>query len=904
MSSLTTFFKLATDKAITEYQSKHPKMTIQQIEELNQKKMELINKQIKNYGMYIHYGLNDKFQNSFQLSNIITYNDKIIDSYNSFKKIFTLNNMLKYNYTEHLYLNQSRIFYDIDYSEDTPENREELNKVIKSILFIADTFGLKMYGIFEIKDEEYEDMVLDCPGILTYCNENQTKLISGHIYFNGYADRKDIEIFMSKYIFNKFKFTNNHIFDTSVYKSESKQSLRCGWSAKVIDDKTIRKIPDDILEDMIKHYDILYNLRLSPLRDDILIDLKEYINECKSYNQSCNKLNQSYTHLSNLSNNSSDKHISIFQYIKHEDKIINVKDIYQDLNHYDFGKNLLLQFCQCVLSPEEIKEEIMNIDFPDELHNGKTSNQWLEEIYKSLKPKIKQDITNISKLYVLKKYMKEYYENIIKDIKDSKKLKQIYKAFEPYFSSIDYYIRKYEKLNFVSRDYYDYYESKESKKTILLYNCYRNIDGQIYNAFDNSVYNNITQFRLKYKLSGDMANKIYEQLATFNNEQEYKIRRIEYNVSQIPDSELKIYKSNLLKFLKIFKNSFKHEDDYNYYLSYYSEKLNTLTTIKKGLINQGTERDPAINSFKTLFNELLDNYLVVITGEVNNINKTLNGSYFTGNLLVIEELPKKIKEIDNFINILRTYTERDTLTIEKKGKNSEQIINNFDFIINTNHTVKDMFKDFNDAEGLLKRFRIITRQSVKMTNEVNEIIDEIKKNKNIYQCLLKEYLIKEITNKYFIEHKNEYNEIMKLYINSSSTKSTMNKKSTNISLIDFIEDFKTNYIDSKNRLKLNKFRDNLIKDGVISLESSKTLKQNLIILLSEDKTIDSSKEELITVSKDGRITIIKDEAINIIYDTYYEYDGYIDDDDDDKSNDTNKNTTNTDKNTTNNGESK
>jgi hypothetical protein len=90
MSSLSTFLKQATQEDIKTYQTNHTKLTIQQIEQSNNKKMELINEQIKNYGMYIHSGLNSKFKNSFYLPNILSYNDIIIDSIESFKNTFTL----------------------------------------------------------------------------------------------------------------------------------------------------------------------------------------------------------------------------------------------------------------------------------------------------------------------------------------------------------------------------------------------------------------------------------------------------------------------------------------------------------------------------------------------------------------------------------------------------------------------------------------------------------------------------------------------------------------------------------------------------------------------------------------------------------------------------------------------
>lgn len=867
MSSLSTFYKPSTQEDIKKYQSEHTKLTIEQIEKSNKTKIELITKQINNYGMYIHSGLNSKFKNSFHLPNILSYNDIIIDNMDTFKNTFTLNNMLKFNYSEHLYLNESRIFYDIDFNEDTEENQKEFEKIIRSINYISTEFNLTVYGLFEVNNEEYIDIIPPYfNNILIYFNENQTKLISGHVFFNGYTNRKDIEIFMKNYIFKKFEFDNKiGMFDTSVYKT-TKQTFRCGWSAKVDEkNKTIRKIPKSNLEDMIEHYDILYNLRFSPLKEDKYIDLSKYINEVK-----ISELKPQFI----TNKNSEQKNISIFQYVNYKNKIINIKELYHETNHYDLAKDTLYQFCQTVLTPEETMEEIMNIDFPEDLHKGKTPDEWLEEVYNSLKPKIKQDITNIKSLYVLKNYVKKYYEQEIENIKDSEVIKQSYKKFKPYFSSIDYYIQKYEKINFVSRDYYNYYESKESKTNKLLYNCYKNYYGQIFNAFDDSVNNNITQFRLKYKLDQNTANKIYEQLTTFENIQEYKRLRTEYIVKNMSKNEIQIYKSTLIKFLKVFKNSFKHTDDYDFYLSYYSTKLQNVKSLNKGIINQGTEKDPAINSFKTFFNELLDNYLSIKSANVNNINKTLNGTYFTGNLLVIEELPKKIKDIDNLINTFREYSSKKTLTIEEKGEKPKEILNRCDYIINTNHTVKDMFKDFNDAKGLLKRFRIITRQTVEITPEVNEIIDEIVEHNDIYQYLLKDYLINEIKKDNFIKHRNDYNKIMELYLNSSSTKLITNKMSTSTTLDKYISDFKESYLDSKHRLKLNKFRKQLIADKVINLEHAKTLKQYLCVILDEDTTLDDKNPKLIKLDEDKKhiIFVSEDEAIKIIYDTYYEYD--------------------------------
>lgn len=904
MSTLTTYYKLLTKDEIIAYQKEQEKKghhyNLDNIIKGNKNKYKLINEQCNNKGLFIHYEDTTKRKSSFVLNDYSCNNCIIINNMDEFKKIVSNRDLItKYNYTEELLINQSRLFMDIDIEDVKQYSNEIINHSFEAVTKImtelcdeeTDEFNIKVYGVIEVKNDKYKTEYninsLPQENIIICTNSNHKKDISAHLSFNVYSEREDIKSYMT-YIINSLNVPTN-IIDSSVY-STTRQCLRCSFSAKVNpNDKSVRIIPKeelDILTKDDKNIEILYNTRMSPTKDDKYVDLKPYY---ENYQFNNSKLIN--TPINQQINKPNIKHDSIFQYIKYEDKIINIKDIYAFTNHFEFGKHML-QFSQIVLTPEETINEIKNIDLPDDIPGFINKDEWLDKVINDIKNKVKQDITNIKPLYVAKKYINKYYEQRAKEIKKLKKEddtydvqemnKQLYKELKPHLSNIDYYIQKYEKLNFVSRDYYDFYKSKESKTDKLLYNCYKNCYGQIFNAFDDSVSNNITQFRLKYKLDQNTANKIYEQLVVFENMKEYRRFRTEYIISVMSKEDLQTYKSNLEEFLNIFKDSFVSKEDYNYYLSYYSAKLQTNKSLNKGIINQGTEKDPAINSFKTFFNELLDNYVTIKSANVNNINKTLNGTYFTGDLLIIEELPKKIKDVDNLINTFREYSSKKTLTIEEKGEKPREILNRCDYIINTNHTVKCMFKDFNDAKGLLKRFRIITRKTIIMTEKINKLIDEIVEHNDIYQYLLKEYLINEKRRDYFDEHRNEYNDIMHLYEDSSSTKSTMNKKSTTDTCEDFIKDFTSNYIDNKGRLKLNKFRDKLIKDKVINIEHAKTLKQNLIILLSEDKTINKEKQALINVSSDNKqITILnKEEAIKIIYDAYYEYDDEVLDDDD------------------------
>ena len=203
-----------------------------------------------------------------------------------------------------------------------------------------------------------------------------------------------------------------------------------------------------------------------------------------------------------------------------------------------------------------------------------------------------------------------------------------------------------------------------------------------------------------------------------------------------------------------------------------------------------------------------------------------------------------------------------------------------------------MFKDHNDAEGLLKRFRIIVRKSIEITKEVGELLDDMTEHNNIYQYFLRDYLINEVTSEYFKKHRDEHNAIMTKYLATSSDKTTLNKTTTNKTLETFTKAFHDNYMDKDNRLKLNKFRDFLIKQGVLKGADAKTLKQKIYLLLTEGEDF-KEDNKLVSFRDNNRVLVIKsDEAIKIIYDTYFEFDEEILDDtkdpDEEKLNDTKK----------------
>lgn len=853
-------------------------------------KLKLIQEQIDNFGTYLHYADTLKFKNSFNLCKYKTYNDTIIKSYEDFKNIFNYDNLIKFNYSEHLFLNESRIFFDIDYTNDSEENKEELHKLIRAINWIMDTFQLTMYGFCEIKEDKFEEYLNPAwTDVLILTNNNLTKCLSAHLSLNGYSKRSDIEKFMKEYIPSKFGLSNK-LYDITVYKT-TKQVLRCSFSPKVSeititeeetkkikenknlkiirkDNKTklvkVRRIPDDKLKEILNHPETFYNLRMAPLPTDKYIDLSKYNAEIPQNSQSQPNSTKPKTQIQQSQND-----ISIFQYIKIDDKIINVEDIYEQSDCYVFGTKLI-PYIQTVLSPQETINEIMKISINPEIHTRHPDfipvNDWLNKVINSLDNKIKQDYKNIKNIYSLIKYNNEIIkENEGNNILLSECIKRK--------NILSTYISKYEKYNFLSHDFYDFTDlnySSFNKIDKIKYNCCF-IGDKIYNVYERYYYENITSFKRKFKISGEIFQELEKDLIYFNDHEELKRIKAEIDVFKLSPREKYEYDQILKKFLNILETTFKHKEDFDFYLSFFSKKLTENFTINKGLINQGTEQEPAQDSFKTYFNDLLNPYIKSSPCNYQNFNKPLNGSYLKGKLCIIEELPKDIKDASDFINRLKGYSETDIIRIEEKGLNSYNKDNELDFIINTNHTVRKIFSNKNDCEALLKRFRILTRKSVEWTDETKETITKISKNKRIFGYLLKEHLINEIKGDYFDEHFKDINDISLTYKELSTSDSETNKVSSIFKLTGYIEHFKGSFLTPKtNKIKITPLYNELITDKAIEKIKTKELKKCLIALLQENK-----RNDLITVSEDKNKDIFiksekENEVITLIYNQYYE----------------------------------
>ncbi len=858
------------------------------------KKQQLINNQAKNFGVYLHYADTSKFKNSFYLKQFKTYNDFIITSLEEFNKLINKKSIKKYNFTEHNYLNVSRIFYDIDFKEDDPE--DELIKLFKVIHQIADELqATKIYGLIEVVDEDaYElipDIFTNSSDILTTINPNlkqSHKKLSSHIFLNVYSYKDDIEIYMKKYV----PFTYNtpeKIYDTSVYKdSKAKSNLRCSISPKIDqDEQTIREACEDTIEILLNNPEINYNLRMAPVSTDKFINLKPFID--KVLHNPDIKLSQKQLQSQGQINQYTDNP-SIFQYIKIFGEFDNVKNKLNDLNKWEFSQSLDY-YRHSVLTEDEFIENVKLIQVPEDVQTHDYPN-WIEHTTKLIKCNYPRDLTNLLPLYTLLSNIKDYRDNLKERNKENntstKPLPETVKAelkqLKLISGKISSYIEQYQKQSFIASEKYDVLTSKKyniDKKYKIINNVFRIVDTlEYYYPHLNLTFKNITQFRTYFKLSSKVSNEISDKLVSFLSYKEYKHLSIEYQYQQLSNIEKDNLKTLLNKFLGWINESFVNKEDYKYYLGWWCEKLNILKsnekykTINKGLINQGTEIEGAKDSLKTYFNDLLEDYFKLKSVDVNNLNKPLNGSYFASDILVIEELPKHLKDVDNLINVIKMYSSKLNLTIEEKGEKPRNIYNSNDIIINTNHTVKAMFKNKNDCEALLKRFRILTRKSLPMSDkDLNNTLDQIKQQREMFSYTLYQYLTN-FDSTYFKENKNKLNHIMEIYNEVSIEDNETEKIKTSSDLETFTTNFKKYFVDSKNRIRIKSLKAYFTENNILLQSKLSTLRQNLRTILDGTITVK-------TYNKSIEFYIKSDEAYKILYEQYYIYEEPNDDKDND-----------------------
>ena len=511
-----------------------------------------------------------------------------------------------------------------------------------------------------------------------------------------------------------------------------------------------------------------------------------------------------------------------------------------------------------VLTPNEIIKEIKNLDLPNDIEGFQPLNDWLDEVIKTLKSKIKQDLKNMTPLYTFKSYIKEYKEQH----------EELNEKLNEHLNHIDYYIRKYKKINFIYHDFYDVDESEEKNKIKFVYNFYKLRNGKIINAYNNDIFESKNEFKNEFHLSGSTTNELFDKFVTFTTIEEYDKMKVEHDYNILTDIDKNIINDNINKYVKLFKDTFKHDDDFKYTLGWMAEKVETKTTIWKGLINQGDENTNAKDSLKTFTIDLLEHELKSTESFIKNLTGTnLNGAYFTCHISFIDELPQKPTDIDTLITAIKSHSSKHYLQIEEKGKDTRKIKNNLDFIINTNYTIKNILKNSNDCETIFKRFRVIEKKPIKKDQKNIQLLKTISKNIKIYSFRFCEYLKTQCSEykTYFNDNFDKPNKIMERLINATSNENEMNKVLINKSLKEFTDEFQKEYMDDKKRLKITKLKDRFYELKVFGKINLKTFKQYLIMLLTEE-------DGLISIDGNKVITIKSDKVYQIIYNKYFEYD--------------------------------
>ena len=763
------------------------------------------------------------------------------------------------DFCEILRIDQSRLFFDIDIKtveENTLNSLEKLTKIIQSIAHSTNTI---IKGVIECKNEEWLKLdYLNYEGVITVLTTvDKAKDISGHLYLTGkYYERSDIESFLKEVKKNYFK--NDDMFDTSVYKT-TQQAFRHPYSQKKADNRPINEL--------------LYNnprflegidFVCAPSVRDIKGDSADF-DLCM---KSIETLGYSKYEEPKITSKITPKLKKIEEQKKEDEEIIDetteasifsvVHSTANDcdmelfftgdkLNHFDLVQDLCF-FQTSPLTLEEFKKEILLIK-PD---------LKLDKFFKKFT--YKQDYTALSKLTYLKKLHYKYIDDRKKlckeegeeiDQETKEDISKCYAAIE----KIDLYYLKYWKEDFIRHNFISFENSigKQTKTQFLFYNCFKLIDeNTIYQVNPDTTlirYKNITSLANKFRLSGTTAQRLYQNMVVFDNVREFKLMVLDSKYQSEPVDDL----------LDMLKNTFVYESDYKYYLSWLANKITYQRTNGRGIISQ-PETDGGCDSLKTYMTSLLGHFIEVYNADLRNLNKSLNGTYFRGLLTVVEELPRNIKDIENIITILKSYTQLPILTVEEKGEKPIQIENRTDIIMNTNFNVEKLFYLKADALALSKRFRILTRKSIdvkKYSNVLDKYSEKDIDHSNAYQFYRYLYNNEELIN-YYKDHKKEQSEMEIQYQNLSLEVSDTDKIATNQTLEEFVEHFKQNYADKNKNIKINKLLKLFNDNRMFTNMKQKSFKRILIL------------KKCVHMSSDNR-TFINDEEIKNIYTNFFTY---------------------------------
>ena len=834
---------------------------------------------------FLVYADTTKNKNSFYYPNTALYNYTILNDTPEARN-FIITYIRQYNFTEHNYTNYSRLFFDIDlkFSDDATSNEskvKDLIKLFKLIKHCCDTYSLTAYGTIEYKTEfishyfSHQDDFGSLVGLLWFKNDNpDAKTLSGHIYLNGYTDRESIMNYM-KYLKYTFKIESD-VFDVSVYKT-TKQAFRMSYSAKINKDAPPRLPCEDLVNYITQHPETIDNLRMAPRPSDIQIKIEDYtmpaelVKKVKTFNSKSKSAKSTFTFI--------EEQPSIFRYIKVKNEIIDIKThvLNEGINNFDLA-GLFLPYLAMPLSIEEFQNEFMNIALVEnEEYTKEINQQYLSKALQSLN--YNQDYKNIQPLYTLKKYAHQHLSDY-KDECAKNKIKPnelIIDEHSEVLEGIDYFITKYSKISFAAHhdSFFDISETREGKKEQkILYNIYGLKNGIYIEPLANKIYNNITELRLYYKLSGEKGKYLADTITYYDSQSEYELYIAKYEYAILSEDKKCQLTNDVRELINILKTSFYNENDMNYYLGFLIAKLKNKKSLNKGIINQ-----PRVNEgsgkdlLKTFITDLLDSYINIMCPNVENINKPLNGGYFKSDLIVFQEIPRNVKDIENFINRLKENSCVKNLTLECKGKDAFKIVNTTDFMINTNHPMEKLFYNKNDCEALLKRFKVLERKTINMNDpHVNQVLDQFghlhntHTNEILHAHAFYLYLMSDEAKQYYDYYntaKDSKNEIEQLYVKSAVESNDNDTIITNYDEQTFIEDFKNRfYIDkNKQRIKIK----SLLSELMVNIKEYRDIKKPDTI---KHKLLTS---RMITYEESTKKYTMSDEQIKSFYNHYYTY---------------------------------
>lgn len=538
-------------------------------------------------------------------------------NHDEFKR-FLMKEAVNYDFAEVLRIDQSRLFFDLDFHD--LKEFAELDISIQIILKIAELTKTKIIGLIEYS-KELEDYSEDIfiykekfgDVLFCYTDPKHPKLLSGHLYLIGkYFNREQLAIIFKSFAKTFHSFRNlDKVFDTSIYKT-SQQVFRHPLSSKMQQEReanpNIRKLDLD--------WDVVANFTMCPSPED------EFVDDAK--------LKKIFTKLTSEGNNVFT--YNEFEFIltkphentKHDSKVERIENFvsaadFKDVDIDDIVDNVKLKgkFNEwykslCVfaglshkyenLTKEEIKQKILsNLDKFGYIHSFNETVDYSDFSEKSIDAAIEYGVDNSEKYYLPHNQNLKYHSNLIPFDEALQILAgQIFKwseaislinatfAFTP-----DYFIRNYNnnfdlipynKIQF--RDerikIWDLESSEPIYSTYSLHTLLKTLNNKILNFYKSSdvcslnsnifhLYNLPTKPKTQINELDYHWIKIFEMWASDDNEQrqkerfDYIIKWLAY-VLQHPEnrntvalcisSKQGIGKSTVTKALKDFMGSF------------------------------------------------------------------------------------------------------------------------------------------------------------------------------------------------------------------------------------------------------------------------------------------------------------------------------------------------------------